>query len=50
VPEVRRLIVRLLWRRLPEVDEVLGWSEWRRHHQADARRCHYKKRGAKPPD
>jgi hypothetical protein len=47
---VRRLLVRLLWSRLPEVDEVLGWSRWRRAHQAFARRCHYKKRGAEPPD
>jgi hypothetical protein len=50
VPEARRLLVRLLWSRLPELDEVLGWSEWRRAHQAFARRCHYKKRGAEPPD
>jgi hypothetical protein len=50
VPEARRLLVRLLWSRLPKPDEVLGWSEWRRAHQAFARRCHYKKRGAEPPD
>jgi hypothetical protein len=47
---VRRLLVRVLWAKLPEVDEVLAWSEWRRRHQASARRCHYKKRGGKPPD
>jgi hypothetical protein len=50
VPEVRRLLVRPLWSRPPDVDEVLSWSEWRRAHQALARRCHYKKRGADPPD
>jgi SRSO17 transposase len=49
-PEVRRLLVRLLWSRLPEADEVLSWSEWRRAHQAFARRCHHKRREAKPPD
>ncbi len=49
-PEVRRLLVRLLWIRLPEAGAVLGWSEWRRAHQAYARRCHYRKRGAEPPD
>ena len=49
-PEIRRLLVRLLWVRLSEVEEVLDWSEWRRAHQAFARRCHYKKRGAEPPD
>ena len=50
VPEARRLLARLLWCRLPEADAVLEWSEWRRAHQAYARRCHYKKRGAEPPD
>jgi hypothetical protein len=50
VPEARRLPVRLLWSRLPEPDEVVGRSEWRRAHQAFARRCHYKKRGTEPPD
>jgi hypothetical protein len=49
-PEIRRLLVRLLWSRLPDTDEVLDWSEWRRMHQAHARRCHYKKRKAEPPD
>ena len=50
VPEVRRLLVRLLWSRLADADEILSWSEWRRAHQAFARRCHYKKRRAGPPD
>ena len=50
VPEVRRLLVRLLWARLPETQEVLNWSHWRRAHQAVARRCHYKGRGVRPPD
>lgn len=49
VPEARRLLVRLLRSHLPDVEDVLGWSEWRRAHQAFARRCHYKKRGAEPP-
>ena len=26
--------MRLLWSRLPQSDEVLEWSEWRRAHQA----------------
>ena len=50
VPEARRLLVRLLWSHLPDVEDILGWSEWRRAHQAFARRCHYKKRGAEPPN
>ena len=48
VPEARRLVVGLLWAQLPEVEEVLRWSEWRRAHQALARRCHSKTRGADP--
>ncbi len=43
VCEVRKLLCRLvLGRRPPRWDEVLSWSVWRRHHQAVARRCHYK--------
>ncbi len=47
VPEVRRLLWRLVWRRLPPPDRVLAWSGWRRRHQAQARRSHYKRRLAK---
>ncbi len=50
VPEVRRLLVRPLWSRLPEADEVPDWSGWRCAHQAFARRCHYRRRGAETPD
>ena len=50
VPEARRLLVRLPWSRLPEVDEVLDWSERRRARPAFARRCHDQKRGTEPPD
>ena len=42
--------MRLLLGRLPNPDELLDWSEWRRAHQAFARRCHSKKRGDEPPD
>ena len=46
VSEVRRLLCRLvLSRGPPRWKEVLSWSVWRRHHQAVARRCHYKRRG-----
>ncbi|MDQ3222001.1 MAG: hypothetical protein M3Q75_00760 [Gemmatimonadota bacterium] len=47
VPEVRRLLYRLLWAQPPPVAHVLGWSRWRRHHQARARRCHYQRRLAR---
>ena len=46
VCEIRRLLCRLVvHRRPPRWEEVLWWSVWRRHHQAVAKRCHYKRRG-----
>jgi hypothetical protein len=50
VPEVRRLLLRLVWALVPDPQQVLAWSLWRRRHQHRARACHYKKRRAKPPD
>ena len=44
VPEVRRLLTRLVWTENQPPDFVLYWSWWRRRHQARARRCHYKRR------
>jgi hypothetical protein len=44
VPEVRRLLVALAWSTPPPEERTLGWSIWRRRHQARARRCHYKRR------
>lgn len=44
VPEVRRLLWSLLLRRKPPPERALGWSRWRRCHQARARRCHYHRR------
>ena len=44
VPEVRRLLWWLVWRRLPTDEEVVSWSGWRRRHQAQAKRCHYQRR------
>ncbi len=48
VPEVRRLLARLIWTHHPGHDDVLAWSHWRRRHQARARRYHYITRGASP--
>ncbi len=48
VPEVRRLLWRLLWAQPPPAAHVLAWSTWRRRHQARARRCHYRRRLARP--
>ena len=50
VPEVRKLLLRLVWDRLTPADQALAWSAWRRRHQHRARRCHYRKHGAQPPD
>jgi hypothetical protein len=49
VPEVRKLLLVLVWDRLSSPEQALGWSEWRRAHQYRARQCHYRKRGARPP-
>lgn len=43
VPEVRRLLWRLVLARTPPTERVLGWSHWRRCHQARAKRCHYRR-------
>jgi hypothetical protein len=45
VPEVRRLLWGVVWRAFPSVEHIFAWSTWRRHHQAVAKRCHYRQRG-----
>jgi hypothetical protein len=44
VPEIRRLMIRLLPAPRPDPNRVLAWSLWRRRHQARARRAHYQRR------
>lgn len=44
VPEVRRLLHRLVTHILCEPDTVIAWSLWRRRHQQRARRSHWKRR------
>jgi hypothetical protein len=44
VPEIRKLLCRLVWRTVPEVVSVIRWSLWRRHHQAVARFYHWLRR------
>ena len=44
VPEVRRLLTRLVWTERQPPDLILYWSWWRRRHQATAQRCHYNRR------
>lgn len=47
VPEVRRLLIRLIWNNLPSQTLILAWSHWRRRHQARARHFHYRMRLAR---
>jgi hypothetical protein len=42
--EVCRLLTRLVWAFIPTAAFVLGWSLWRRQHQAMAKTSHYQKR------
>lgn len=44
VPEIRRLIYRLVWAYLPAPFFTLMWSVWRRQHQQIAKDYHYKRR------
>jgi len=44
LPEVRRLLARLLWPVATPPPQWLEWSTWRRKHQAVAQKCHYKTR------
>lgn len=44
VPEVRRLLEKVLWQRIAPVIHFLAWSYWRRRHQAIAQFHHYRKR------
>ena len=50
VPEVRKLLLKLVWTIVSPAERVLAWSVWRRRHQQRARHYHYKRRGARPPD
>jgi hypothetical protein len=46
VAEVRRFFVALLWAQARRLPFVVHWSNWRRHHQAQAKFFHYKARKA----
>ncbi len=49
VPEIRRLLTRLVLFPARKRELVLHWSAFRRYKQALAMACHYKRRGATPP-
>ncbi|GAA2815767.1 hypothetical protein ACFQ0M_00210 [Kitasatospora aburaviensis] len=44
-PEIRHLIGTLFRRPTAPPNRLLAWSTWRRLHQAQARCCHYRRRG-----
>lgn len=44
VPEIRKLLCRLVWRFLPNLMMVIHWSLWRQHHQAVAHFYHCRRR------
>ena len=44
VPEARRLLALTFGMSAAEVRYHLGWSRWRRRHQAGAKRSHYRRR------
>lgn len=45
LPEIRRLLINLVHRYLPEPEHVWSWSHWRRRRQYQARLSHYRRRG-----
>ena len=45
LPEIRRLLVSLIQRYVPDPGRVWAWSHWRRRRQYQARLCHYRRRG-----
>ncbi|BBC98677.1 hypothetical protein SRO_7501 [Streptomyces rochei] len=48
VPEIRRLVDALLSPPTSSLSRLLQWSQWRRSHQASARRSHYRRRLSAP--
>jgi SRSO17 transposase len=44
MPEIRRLLAVLVLHPTRQISEILRWSQWRRRHQAQARRSHYQRR------
>lgn len=45
LPEIRRLLISLIQRSVPDHKTVWSWSRWRRRRQHQARLCHYRHRG-----
>ncbi|WP_373307112.1 hypothetical protein [Streptomyces longisporoflavus] len=49
VPEIRHLLGSVFDSPAVTVARLLHWSNWRRRHQATARRSHYRRRAAGEP-
>jgi SRSO17 transposase len=49
VPEIRHLLAAVFTPPTLSTTRLLHWSNWRRRHQATARRSHYKRRSADEP-
>jgi hypothetical protein len=45
LPEIRRLLIKLIQARAADPERVWSWSRWRRRRQYQARLCHYRQRG-----
>jgi SRSO17 transposase len=45
INEIRRLLAKLVINAVHTLDHWLGWSRWRRQHQARAKTSHYRRRG-----
>jgi hypothetical protein len=45
LPEIRRLLIKLVLRVADAAEHTWSWSHWRRRRQHQARLSHYKRRG-----
>ena len=45
LPEIRRLLIKLIQSYSPAPVGVWSWSRWRRRRQYRARLCHYRRPG-----
>src|SRR5690606_19062372 len=48
VPEVRRLLEKVLWQQVVPLIHIWAWFYWRRRHQVMSRFYHYRKRLLSP--
>ena len=47
--EIRRLLATLVLAPVACLTSAISWSNWRRRRQHQARTCHYRRRGQRPP-